>query len=150
MDMKPLILILLLTLLTAPLTSAQEGMAIAPFFDEGVQHAPGAEVTSVSITGTRLKDYNLNTYRSMSVSGDPDLTRKIERAVTHDGVKAESRKVSLKDGHLYFGFYTLPPLDTDNRYIFYLNSTLAGGNKVTLIYLQGKAESSEILKMLKR
>lgn len=149
-NMKPLIPTLLLTLVLVPAARAQEGMAIEPFFDDGIKHRPGAEVTAVSVTGKQLQNSNLSIYRSVSVTGDPSLTQDMERAVTRDGAKAESREVSLKDGHLYFGFYTLIPQGKEYSYMFYLNSTLTGGSKTTLIYMQGKAEPYEIRNMIKR
>ena len=149
--MKKLILTLLLTVLSVTAAQAQDRMAIQPFFNDGIPHAPDAKVTAVSVTGNQLKSHgNLSIYRSVSVTGDSELIRKIERAVTRGGTKAESREVSLKDGRLYFGFYTMPPLGNENRYIFYLNSTLAGGSKATLIYLQGEASSAEIQRLIKR
>lgn len=148
--MKQLIIPLLLTLLSPLLANAQNGMAIEQFFDDGLPHAQGADVTAVSITGNKLKDYNLDIYRSVSVTGDPELIRKIERAVTRDGTRAESREVSLKEGHLYFGFYTIPLKAGDSGYMFYLNTTLTGGNKATLIYMQGEASPEEIKSLIKR
>lgn len=149
--MKQLIIILLFAALSLPMANAQQGMAIEQFFNEGIPHAPDAKVSAVSITGRQLESQgNLSVYRSVSVTGDSELIMKIERAVTRDGTKAESREVSLKDGRLYFGFYTMPPLENENRYIFYLNSTLSGGKKATLIFLQGKASPYEIRKMIKR
>lgn len=133
-----------------PWAIAQDRLEIASFLNDGIEHAPQAQVTTVSITGKQLKQHNLSIYRSISVTGDQELTRQIERAVTHDGAKADSREVSFKDGRLYFGFYTLPPHDKENRYIFYLNSEPTGGNKTTLIYIQGKASPEKIQEMLKR
>ncbi len=51
---------------------------------------------------------------------------------------------------IYFGFYTMPPAGKENRYIFYLNATLAGGTKTTIIYMQGKAGEASIKKMIKK
>lgn len=156
MNIKNFILFLVLLIVATPAAYSQKGLGIEPFFDENTPHSPDASVNVVSITGSKLKEYDLSVYRSVSVTGDDALTRCIERAVTRDGTKAESREVSFKKGHLYFGFYALPPVDNEsrhmgeNRYIFYLNSTLDGGKKTTLIYLQGKAEPWQIRQMIKK
>ena len=146
--MRHLILILMIICSSLARADAQTGLAIERFFDDGLTHAPGADVTAVDITGSKLKAYDLSIYRSVSVTDDESLTAKIERAVAHDGAKALSREVSLKSGRLYFGFYILPSVNHENRFIFYLNSTLSGGKKVILIYMQGKASQQQIQKML--
>ncbi len=156
MNIRIIILSLMLLIAATPAAYSQKGLGIEPFFEENTPHNPDASVNVVSITGNKLKEHDLSIYRSVSVTGDDALAQRIERAVTRDGTKAESREVSLKKGHLYFGFYSLPPVDNDNRhmgenrYIFYLNSTLDGGRKITLIYLQGKAEPWQIRRMIKK
>ena len=154
--MKNLLLSFLLLLTAVPAAYSQKGLAIEQFFDENTPHKPDASVNVVSITGNKLDAHNLSVYRSVSVTDADALAQRIERAVARDGTKAESREVSLKKGRLYFGFYALPPVDNENRhmgenrYIFYLNSTLDGGKKTTLIYLQGKAEPWQIRQMIKK
>ncbi len=133
MNIRIIILSLTLLIAATPAAYSQKGLDIEPFFEENTPHNPDASVNVVSITGNKLKEHDLSIYRSVSVTG-----------------------VSLKKGRLYFGFYSLPPVDNDNRhtgenrYIFYLNSTLDGGKKITLIYLQGKAEPWQIRRMIKK
>lgn len=144
-------LTMLTLILVASLSAiAQQKLAIMPLLDNATSTNPSAEIASVEVSGKQLKPHNLSIYKSLSVSGDAALAEKMERAVMHDGTSAESREVSLRDGRLYFGFYTMPPAGNENRYIFYLNATLAGGSKTTIIYMQGKAGEASIRKMIKK
>jgi len=129
---------------------AQEGLSVNRFFTDNLQDKSPGTITSVVITGEQLAKHNLSVYRSVSVTGDEALTAQMERAVTHDGVKAKSREVSLKNGRLYFGFYTLTPAGKENRYLFYLDNTITGGNKTMIIYMQGTATQAQISEMIKR
>jgi len=148
--MKRLIIQLLFLIAAAAAATAQTGLAVEPFFDDGLPHADGADVTAVAISGKKLKPHGLSIYRSVSVTGDQALADRIERAVTRDGTKAESREVSLKSGRLHFGFYTLPPLNGEHRYLFYLNSAPGKNGKTTIIFMQGTAPPEKINSMLNR
>ena len=104
MNIRIIILSLTLLIAATPAAYSQKGLDIEPFFEENTPHNPDASVNVVSITGNKLKEHDLSIYRSVSVTGDEALAQRVERAVTRDGTKAESREVSLKRGRLYFGF----------------------------------------------
>ncbi len=74
----------------------------------------------------------------------------LERAVMADGSHAIRREVNYRDGHLYYGFYTLTQRNRNNRYIFYINRCITGGDQAILIYLEGKASPEQVKSMLKK
>jgi hypothetical protein len=77
----------------------------------------------------------------------------IENLVVKDGAQAVDKEVEYRNGQLYYGFYTMKKMKSDNRYIFYLNQNLARKspkNAVTLIYMEGRASANEIKKLIRK
>lgn len=136
--------------LTSWLTVAASGpLAVESLFDGRFRTDP--RVTETIISGTSLADYNLSSYKSLTFTGAPELTPDVEKAVTRDGATARDREVSYQDGHLYYGFYALPPRNNLKRYIFYLNrASKSTTGKVILIYVEGHADINQIKRMLKK
>lgn len=107
-------------------------------------------VSKTIVTGKSLKRYNLDQYRGLTLADKPEKADEIEKAVAQDARNANDREISYRDGKIYYAFLTLKPLEDKNRYLFYLNQHLAGGNKIILIYMSGKADSESIKKMIKK
>lgn len=155
MKHHPLLALILLGASSVGVGHAQEKLAVGKFFSGDFTSRDG--VTAVTVSGKKLNPLNLSIYRSVSVPSNSASTPQIERAVKTDGRTASSREVSYRDGHLYFGFYTLPPSGDEMRYLFYLNSDVAPKKipctappRATLIYMEGKASPEEIRSMLKK
>ena len=100
--------------------------------------------------GDALKGTGLDTYRSIVIKDSPELADEISTAVIKDGSDALSREVKYIDGKIYYAQLMLKPLDKYNRYIFYLNTNLNGGNKIMLLYMIGKANLDEIKKLIRQ
>ena len=158
--MKRLLMALIVGLVSMGGLSAQDGLRIARFFSDSFLSRP--DVTSVNITGDRLKQWkcNISKYRSISMKDNPEEVAAIERAVKADGSQAEYRTVSMNDGHIAFGFYCLPPIRKDddgkneeplNRLIIFLNGQRGTSNtrKMDLIYIEGRATLEEFKQMLR-
>lgn len=153
--MKHRILTLVLLLAaTAATVQAQEKLAVGRFFSGDFTSKDG--VTAVTVSGKKLRPLNLSLYRSVSVESGNEATPQMESAVKADGRSASSREVQYRDGQLYFGFYTLPPVGNEKRYLFFLNSdkaptkVLTASPRTTLIYMEGQATSDQIRTMLKQ
>ncbi len=146
--MRRFTILLILLLSVLPKVLAQEGLSITPFFSQEFFEKPG--ITTVTVTGKKLKKTGIDIYRSLTVTGNPESSNLLEQAVKRDGAKAVSREVSFRDGKLHFGFYTLKPHDRMNRYILYLNRTEEGKRKTTLIYLEGTGDTNQIKKFLNK
>lgn len=148
--MKRMIFIFILTLVAAGAAQAQHGLAIASLFGGRYKHSPHA--TEIVVTGPKAERINLDVYRSLSVT-DRALVPPVVRAVTSDGSKAVSKEVEYRQGRLYYGYYVLSPRNGNNRFIFYLDQSLARkqpANVVTLIYMEGDVSSAYIKKLIKQ
>lgn len=136
-------LLLIIILFTSFFSAgAQTELRINELFDGEFVDDPRA--TEIVQQGGSLTDYKLSQYHSLTVADAPELATRFETLLRADGRKATDREVTYRNGGIYFAFYQLPPADKLNRYIFYLNSNRAAGNKIMLIYMAGKASASEI------
>jgi hypothetical protein len=105
--------------------------------------------TETIVEGDALERYKLNYYRGVTIKNQPEDAAEIEAAVIKDGKNANDKEVSYKDGHLYYGLYSFKRALT-NRYIFYLNQHLKGGNKIVVIYMVGDAKLNDIKKLIQK
>ena len=145
---KDIMLRLILMLLCVAATvsvRAQDGLEVAPFFSEA--YTSNGKVTMVSMSGDQLGGSGISRFRSVSVSGDPALTDRIEKAVRKDGISAGYKETSYKEGRLHFGFYSLGGKGDSRRYLLYLNRS-QGTGKTTLVYIQGDLSPEEVKKMI--
>lgn len=144
MDMKHILLIIMLGLSFGH-ASAQTGLNIDNAFDGRFRSSPDAVETEIS--GSPLKNSALEVYRSITLT-DPALTGEIEELVIKDGADAETRQVRYIEGRLYYAYYIFKPVDNYRRYLFFINSFLKGGKKMTLIYMAGEATPEQIKKLI--
>lgn len=144
MDMKHILLIIMLGLSFGH-ASAQTGLNIDSAFDGRFRSSPDAVETEIS--GSPLKNSALEVYRSITLT-DPALTGEIEELVIKDGADAETRQVRYIEGRLYYAYYIFKPVDNYRRYLFFINSFLKGGKKMTLIYMAGEATPEQIKKLI--
>lgn len=140
--------ILMFALLLALSAIASSPLRSTMLLDGRYRNNPNASETIV--TGKALKQYDLDIYQGLTITDAPAEADVIEKSVSSDGRKAVDREVSYREGRLYYAFLTMPPDGNTNRYVFYLNQHLAGGNKIILIYMSGKADSDKIKSMLKK
>lgn len=144
--MKRLIILATIILAAAVTSLAQEGLDINSLFDGRFRTVDSAQETIIS--GGDLEAYDIDLYHSLTLRAMPDAAAVIEPLVTRDGARAADREVSFRDGALYYGFYTLPKRKGVNRYIIYLNQHPAGGDKIILLYLEGKASAATVRKLI--
>ena len=105
------------------------------------------DAVETEISGSPLKNSALEVYRSITLT-DPALTGEIEELVIKDGADAETRQVRYIEGRLYYAYYIFKPVDNYRRYLFFINSFLKGGKKMTLIYMAGEATPEQIKKLI--
>ncbi|MDE5940619.1 MAG: hypothetical protein K2H14_00750 [Muribaculaceae bacterium] len=115
------LLLLIAMTATVAVMNAQSGLKIAPYFDEAYSSKNG--VSSVTVSGDKLGESSLSLYRSVTTS-DRNEARGMAQAVWTDGTKASQKEVSLTEGELNFGMFTLEPRNKTNRYILFMNSFL--------------------------
>jgi len=141
--------LILFTLILTSLTSmAQTSLNILEIFGDKYRKSDNATETIVS--GEALKGTDLKLYRSLVLTDMADAAPEISKAVTKDGVKAVSREVKYVDGQLYYAQFMLTPSGGDNRYIFYVNHHLKGGNKIMLVYMRGPATLQKIKQLIRQ
>lgn len=148
--MKRITIIILTCLLTSMAAMAQKGLNINSLFDGRFKKATGA--TEIIVTGYQAREIGLVVYHSLSVT-DNVQRELVESLVVKDGVHAVDKEVEYRNGQLYYGFYTMKKVKENNRYIFYLNQNLAKKspkNVVTLIYMEGSADSEGIKKLIRK
>lgn len=149
--MKRFSLIIITCIVAALPALAQSGLNINSLFDGRFKKDPNA--TELIVSGAGARDINLKVYHSLKVTQKSQQSL-VESLVVKDGVKAVDKEVEYRGGQLYYGFYTMPATKSGhNRYIFYLNQNLAHKapkNLVTLIYMEGKASSEEIKKLIRK
>lgn len=142
--------IIIMTCLLTMAAMAQDGLNIDRLFDGRFKKATGA--TEIIVTGRQANEIGLTVYHSLSVT-DKGQAELIESMVVKDGVQAIDKEVEYRNGQLYYGFYTMKPNKRQNRYIFFLNQNLARKspkNAVTLIYMEGSADSGNIKKLIRK
>lgn len=144
------ILIAVMALVALPVL-AQSGLNINSLFDGRYKTNPYA--AEYIVTGPAAWDIDLEVYHSLKVT-EKEQQVLIESLVTKDGATAVDKEVQLRNGKLYYGFYTLSKTKKGrNRYIFFLNQNLAKKtpkNMVTLIYMEGKATPTQIKKLIRK
>lgn len=140
-------ILLIVTMLIAMTTGAEAKVpeALERLFGGPYRDNPAA--TETIITGEPLKTYNLSMFHSLQLKGDSSLADTVEQAVKKAGSRAKWKETVFKAGRLQNGIYELEG-NAPRRYILYLNTFLTGGDDVTVIYLEGKAEPSMIKKLI--
>ncbi len=147
--MKDRITLTLLFIISALVCFATEPPASLKYLDGYFSNNPDASVTVVM--GKTLKSYDLDEYRGLTLVHSPESAILLETAVKKDAAGAIDKELAYRQGNLYYAFLTLPTVeDGKYRYIFFLNQTLAKGNKLILIYMKGKASADKIKKMIKK
>lgn len=107
------------------------------------------DCTEILVTGKKAGSIGLDRYHSLEVPAANAAT--ISAMVTKDGATAVDRETEYRSGQLYFGFYKLQRSGRVNRYVFYLNQSLARTHKadrVTLIYMEGSATKEQVRKLI--
>lgn len=145
--MKHLFIIIAICCLAAPSAIAQSGLHINALFDGRYRHAPNA--TETIIKGNELNSFALSVYHSITLrDASQTAISMIEELVSKDGIKALNKITEFQGGRLRFGYYALPPVKRMNRYILYKHSQRSGD--VTLIYMEGLADSADIKGLIKK
>lgn len=145
--MKKILILIAFSFIFIHLHAASSPAAMK-YLDGYFNNDSNAAVTVVM--GKALNSYDLDEYRGLTLTYTAENADKIEEAVKTDANTAIDKEIAYRKGKLYYAFITLPPEKGKNRYLFYLNQTLAKGNKLILIYMKGKASADMIKKMIKK
>lgn len=137
--MKKLFVILIVVILNSAAAFA-EGKVYG-LFNGPYKNKQGA--SQVVVKGDQLKEYNLNSFMSLTVAS-PDDCNAIERAVEADAKIAKSKEVTYSQGKMVYAFLILPS-NGSNRYVFFYRDE----KKSVVMYLNGKASPSQVENLIK-
>lgn len=136
---KRMALSLVLLLATIFSAAAQEGLNVDKVFQR-YGNAKGCKM--VVMRNAELKGYKLRTYKSLVYK---KLHAAIQPFLAADKKKARKVREVIEEGQLVSGYYMMPPLQGGiNRYILFSN---VGGNKGTVIYIEGTLSPDDIMKL---
>lgn len=147
MLMKRIVIAMIVAVVGQLACYGQKGLAINQLFDG--RYRKDANAVETIVRGAAVQKYNLDLYRSVTVTGRPADADEMVRLIKMDTKNAVDIEESFKDGKLYYGFYSLGTR-SPNRYILYLNQYMSGGNKIILLYLEGDAGVKQVKRMLKK
>lgn len=141
------ILICCLLLATGQICRAQEGLAVAPLFSG--RYNTDKQAVVVLIKGSKLKDYNLSLFHSISVTDRPDDVALFEAAVRADSRKADNSETVKSGDNTVAGYYQLPPASPGKKNRFILFRKTSPG-EATLIYLEGDTQLDKLINLFIR
>lgn len=146
-------LLLLLLLLQPCLSLAQTDLSIGKVLDGRYKKNP--HTTDVEIFSSRLVEYNLSYYHSLTIVEDSVIMDAVAQAVMADEATAINKEVSFVGSRMYYGFLQMRREEPDaNRYIFFRDMRVApqGARKpmVMLIYMEGIATLNDLKKKINK
>ncbi len=146
--MKRIVFLFCVATLSCIISCAQDGLNINKVFG-GRYHDDPSAAESIIQGNDELEDMGIRLVRTLKITDKFSEADFIEPLVVADGARAIEKTVSYKEGKLYYGYYFLPPKNKKyNRFIIYLNQQHAGGNKINLIYIEGRIKSLNDVKSL--
>lgn len=136
------LILIMISLVVSMGAAGQTGLNVAKLFDGRYRNNPNASETIMS--GEPLKQYKFELFHSVELKNMPEEADTLEQLVMKDGASAINKEVKYVGGHLYAGFYQLPPVKSMNRYLFYLNKNLIKEHKILMIYIEARVEWSDV------
>jgi len=138
-------LLLLLLLLTgyAVTGQAQENLSINSIFGK---YGKQKGATMVVLSGEALNNYRLDLYRSITVKYDRVILEDIQQCLEMDKKQARQIKEVINNGIITSGYYQLP--EEKNRMNRYILFKIGSDGTATLIYMEGGADSEELINQL--
>ena len=138
-----LFLALLLLTVSAVAMHAQETLKINFVFEK---YGKRKGATMVVLTGEALENYRLDKYRSLTLPYDKAVSDDIQQSLETDKKQARKIKEVVSNGIISSGYYQLPEENKRvNRYILF---KIGNDGTATLIYMEGGAESEELINRL--
>ena len=137
------LLLLLLSLFSMGELTAQEGLKTNSIFEK---YGKEKGATMVVLSGKALYEHRLDRYQGITLVVDKDILHEIQYCLEADKKQARQIKEVISDGMITSGYYQLGEEDERvKRYILY---KMGNDGTATLIYLEGGAESEELVNRL--
>lgn len=144
--MKPLRLLLLMTIVLMAGTMAAQELSSQQAFDGRYRDADYA--TETVVQGSQLKPYGLTLYRGLTVTNQPQVIRQLSDLVQVDSRNASDKEERLSGGRINYGFYEFKPEASGRpkRFVFFFSRP----NKAVLIYMEGDTDMANIKRLIKK
>jgi hypothetical protein len=123
---------------------AQSDLFISKVFDT---YGKKKGVVMVDLSGEILDDYRFSLFKSITIQNDPDAASFTRKCLARDEKNAKKIKQVVSNGIPTSIYLQLPRIGSENRLILF-NETTRPEHKITLIYIESKDDSEEILKLL--
>lgn len=146
--MKTIKLLIVLILLTGATgmtgLKAQSGLEIQKVFD---RYGNKKGVVMVQLTGEMLEEYDFTLFKSLTIQDQPEVADFIRKSLAIDEKGARKVKQVVANGVPTSIYLQLPPRGENHRVILFNESTKSK-NIITLIYIESKNDSDEVLKLI--
>ena len=141
---KYLIPLLLVIVGFTPALKAQNDLQISRVFD---QYGNKKGSVMVELTDEMLEGYDFSLFKSLTISNNPQAADFIRKCLIKDEIGAKKVKQVVANGVLTSVYLQLPRKGQLYRLILF-NETFTPAQKITLIYIESKNDSEDVLKLI--
>lgn len=141
---KYVVLLLLASLGLLSQVKAQSDLQISKVFE---QYGEKKGSTMVELSNEMLGDYNFSLFKSITIKNNPAAAEFIRKCLEKDEAGAKKVKQVIANGIPTSIFLHLPRKGQYNRLILF-NESAQPESKITLIYIESKNDTEEILKLI--
>ncbi len=141
---KYFILMLLVGFVAVPGLKAQNDLQISKVFD---QYGERKGVVMVELTDEMLEGYDFSLFKSITIKNNPTAADFIRKCLQKDQAGAKKVKQVVANGVPTSIYLQLPRKGQLYRLILF-NEMLNAERKITLIYIESKNDSEDVLKLI--
>lgn len=142
--LKYLGLLLFIICFFSPMVNAQSDLEIRKAFE---QYGEKKGVVMVELTNELLEGYDFILFKSLTIKDDPLAADFIRKCLAQDEVGAKKVKQIVKNGKPTSIYLQLPAKSNKFRLILF-NEMEQPDSKITLIYIESKTDSEDVLKLI--
>lgn len=143
--MKRILATIVIALLAVTQSWAQKGLQIDSLFNGSFR--PDSTMSSTTVVGGSIKNYGLETFRSLKFNASDEDIKKVSSWVMADSKKASDVDIDIDKGHMIYALICLENGKSKRQYIGYqLKEFLDGTKSVTVVYMVGKTSKDQLLK----
>ena len=141
---KYLIPVLLVIVGFAPTLKAQNDLQISRVFD---QYGNKKGSVMVELTDEMLEGYDFSLFKSITIQNNLPAADFIRKCLQKDQIGAKKVKQVVANGIITSVYLQLPRKGKLFRLILF-NESIKPSQKITLIYIESKNDSEEVLKLI--
>lgn len=142
--MKKYVLSAIMLLFLAIAANAQSDLEIRHAFDK---YGKLKGSVFVELKGEVLKGYDFHHFRSLTISNNAEAADFIRKCLAKDEVGARKVKQVVANGKPTAIYLQLPQQNNMHRLVLF-NETTQPNNQITLIYIESKIDSEDVLKLI--